>query len=557
MFKNSIIALFFAFSLFILSGCESDFDDNFEQDHLVVVNFTTGSLSNPSLKSTGSEQENKINKIVFFGVDNNGDVVDKITRDNPSLSGVPLTISKRVKSLHAIANPSNDMVTAIPSMNSVSDLTDLAGVFANATEPSSPFLMSGSGSVTGTTANIQFARAVAKVNITPQNGLSITSITVENTPTSVYVFPKSPLSPPTGSRTSYTTSTQLYVTENTVSNPTRFVVAGTYLNRNVSYSIELKHGGNGIDIERNKCYEVGISVKPDWDCDVTVSTSPGWSDVYADNYVVTKPNPYQNSIKILAIGNSYSRDAMGNSSAYLFHLLKQSGIGGGINDSIKVVNAFVPDCTLNMHATYAASSQAVYARQHFNQNGMVSSSGRTLYQLIKEDDWDIITLQQGSALSGFPASYNSDLTYLIDYVNTHATNPNYRLGWHMTWAYVQAFIDLNLPRTVEGYYVNYGTQRLMYEAICSTVQSEIATKAAFDFIIPTGTAIQNARWRSGEVFNSDGTHLNSDGAIVASTMWFKTITGMDITNSLNMPQEHFELLVSSINAAHALPFTSP
>jgi hypothetical protein len=68
----------------------------------------------------------------------------------------------------------------------------------------------------------------------------------------------------------------------------------------------------------------------------------------------------------------------------------------------------------------------------------------------------------------------------------------------------------------------------MYNAITQTVQNKILSNSRFDFIIPSGTAIQNARTVYGDTLNSDGTHLNDRGRFIAAAMWLRQIFDFNV-----------------------------
>ena len=199
----------------------------------------------------------------------------------------------------------------------------------------------------------------------------------------------------------------------------------------------------------------------------------------------------------------------------------------GVTGPIKLVNAYIMAGTLNQHATNARNGTATgLVRQEFSANGKytetpIQTNGSFL-ALIKEEPWDVITLQQGSTSSGVASTYNVDLTDLISYVNNNKTNLNFKFGWHMTWAWA-----------LTGAYNSwspYSGQNDMYTKICSAVQTAIVPKG-FDFIIPTGTAIQNYRGVYGDILNdTDNTHLNNLGHYIATAMWIKTIAGYDFSN---------------------------
>ena len=93
----------------------------------------------------------------------------------------------------------------------------------------------------------------------------------------------------------------------------------------------------------------------------------------------------------------------------------------------------------------------------------------------------------------------------------------------MTWAY--AWENNNSG------FVNFGNdQYVMYEAIVNATKTAVLPVVDFDGIIPSGTAIQNARTGYlGDTFTiEDGYHLNTRGEYVAGMAFVLALTG--ITN---------------------------
>ncbi|MDR1171193.1 MAG: fimbrillin family protein, partial [Bacteroidales bacterium] len=251
VFRKNIIALLFVSGLFIMAGCEFDIEDHPEPERLVTISLTVGSEPASLLKASTASQEEKdiIGDVVFFGVDAKGGYIDTYPF---SIGEQSLTISSRIKTLYAVANPTLDMLAATPSET---DLQNMTVDFTAA--PASSFLMSGSGVVSGSSVSIALVRSVAKIEIKGKKGFKVTGITVENTPDKGYVFPQSPLAVPDGSVPSYTTSdTIFYVAENTrtAAARTQFTVTGTYDGKTASRTITLN-----LDLVRNKHYSISIS----------------------------------------------------------------------------------------------------------------------------------------------------------------------------------------------------------------------------------------------------------------------------------------------------------
>jgi len=222
------------------------------------------------------------------------------------------------------------------------------------------------------------------------------------------------------------------------------------------------------------------------------------------------------TLKILAIGNSFSEDA---TEEYLDDLARAAGI------KLIIGNACISGCELKRHSENAQTDSAHYGYRKIDLEGVRTVTGRrTLYECITDENWDYITLQQHSGLTGKLDSYFPYLSYLIEYVRTHATNPDMQLAFHQTWAYAK---DSKHAR-----FVNYNNnQEEMYRAIVETVNK--ATRAVgIQLIIPAGTAIQNVRYNmKRDDLCRDGYHLDKGiGRYIASCAWFETLLGEVVGN---------------------------
>ena len=259
MFRNSMTMLLFTCSLFIMVGCEHDPEDDPEQDCLVQVSFSTQSLSGSLLKSTGSQEENLISKVILFGVNDQGVVIH--TFQNLTASGAQLTISRKVKTLYAIANPAETMTNAA----NVSDLMNMTVDFTTA--PKSPFVMSCIKEVnisTTTNINLDFVRTVAKINVTGTVDFQITKVVVSNVTSKAYVFSRTPFSVPSSNKSTYTftgSNPSFYIAENSKSSPVQLAVTGIFQGEEDNYNFNLTSGNGNIDIIRNTSYQVNVRVE--------------------------------------------------------------------------------------------------------------------------------------------------------------------------------------------------------------------------------------------------------------------------------------------------------
>lgn len=265
------------------------------------------------------------------------------------------------------------------------------------------------------------------------------------------------------------------------------------------------------------------------------------------------------TLKLLMIGNSFSQDTVN----WLPQIASSLGFQ---SQDIVIGNLVIGGCTLATHYANSQSNAAEYEFTYYQNGVWVDGSKgpkQTMEYGIRFTNWDFISLQQQSGNSGNPDSYNSDLTGLVKYVQSRATNTNMKLVWNMTWAYPSS------SNWFGGLYSN--SQANMYNAIVSTVQAKIVPNEEFRLISPAGTAIQNGRtsyigddYTGDDVnklneWNRDGAHLSVyEGRFMSSLTMFCTLTGYtpdEITyNPTNVDAKEAAVIRESVRNALANPF---
>lgn len=235
------------------------------------------------------------------------------------------------------------------------------------------------------------------------------------------------------------------------------------------------------------------------------------------------PIPATSSLKILAIGNSFSIDA----TKYLWNIAKSAGYG-----EVVIANLFVGGCTLEMHYENLSNDAPAYIYYKTNDMGeWVTTPETTMLTGITDEDWDIITLQQASGSSGISGTYNY-VNNIIRYVKNNRTNENAEIFWHMTWAYQ--------GDSGHGEFAKYdGDQLKMYQGIVDSVQYRILPEKDIAGIIPVGTVIQNLRSSYiGDTLTRDGYHLSCEiGRYAAALTWFTVLTGKPIEDATFVPKK--------------------
>lgn len=227
-------------------------------------------------------------------------------------------------------------------------------------------------------------------------------------------------------------------------------------------------------------------------------------------------------IRILAIGNSFSEDAV---EQYLYELGKEGGV------ELIIGNAYRGGQGFESHWKDVTTGANTFEYRKIVGGVKTNTRGQSLKNIIEDEPWDYITLQQVSQESGMPGTFEPYLTNLINYVKTYAKNKKLKLGYHMTWAYSN--------NSTHGGFANYGRNQLkMYNDICAAVKITMKKHKEFSFVIPSGTAIQNARSsRLGDTMNRDGYHLDYNiGRYIAACTWYETILKKNSLQSKYYPQ---------------------
>ncbi len=269
-------------------------------------------------------------------------------------------------------------------------------------------------------------------------------------------------------------------------------------------------------------------------------------------YKVTKCASYdtQKSIKILSIGHSFSVDVMGT---YLYDMLEQAGY-----EDITLGYLYYPGCSLSRHWEYISTNTNGHERYGKNETGSwVSKSNPYAIDVLRDEDWDIVTLQASPDYVGGENKEYSYIPGITNWIQENALNANVDIKWHMIWAYSEG-CDL------WSYTYHNWDQMTMYNNIIKATQENIVTDDTFSGIIPVGTAVQNARALLGDIFNmpdastggSDGYHLNEKyGDFLGSLTWACYLSGVDahtITErSAGMTEAEFSAIADAVNAALA------
>lgn len=235
--------------------------------------------------------------------------------------------------------------------------------------------------------------------------------------------------------------------------------------------------------------------------------------VSAQDETATDSTTSDGIVRVLAIGNSFSQDAV---EQYLYELAEEAGV------KMIIGNAYRGGQGFHSHWIDVTEQNNTFEYRKV-VNGLRSNTPHmALSQIITDEPWDFITFQQVSQESGLSTSFEPHMSLLIGYTDSLKTNPNVRYGYHMTWAYSHD--------STHGGFANYGSsQEVMYDSICHAVLWAMEQHPELTFMVPCGTAIQNARTTYlGDNMNRDGYHLDLKiGRYTASCTWLEATLGIN------------------------------
>ncbi len=273
-----------------------------------------------------------------------------------------------------------------------------------------------------------------------------------------------------------------------------------------------------------------------------LNTSSGTAFTFAPTHA--KEIKTDSVIKILAIGNSFSEDALEH---YLYGLAKAGG------HQIIIGNLYIGGAELDLHWKNANENKEAYSYRKIGLNGeKVTTTNTSIASALADERWDYISFQQASPKSGLYPTYTTPLPALISYVKENVKNPSTKYVLHQTWAYAQT--------TQHQGFANYGSiQKNMYNAITKTTK-KISKENKMDLLIPSGTAVQNARTSFvGDNLNvADGYHLAVMGKYTSSCTWYEKIFKESVIGNTFHPKElsiyQTDMLQNAAHAAVLKPF---
>lgn len=204
-----------------------------------------------------------------------------------------------------------------------------------------------------------------------------------------------------------------------------------------------------------------------------------------------------NSLKVLAIGNSFTDDG----TAYLQELVTASGID---QSQLCVYFKSYGGASINKWLELTAANYQFGITRRAGKYNMPITVG-TLQSVLAQD-WDVVVIQQVSDSASIWSSFEN-LDEYLKIIRTNCSNPNLCIAYQLPWS--------RNPNMQSQYLKNVECYR------------RASFKNGIDYIIPTGTSIQNARNTSlNDEYGilRDDRHLSYGlGRYIAACTWFEKL----------------------------------
>ena len=216
----------------------------------------------------------------------------------------------------------------------------------------------------------------------------------------------------------------------------------------------------------------------------------------------------KDTLRVLAIGNSFSQDAIEQN---LYSLAAADG------KVLIIGNMYIGGCSLERHYQNSRNNAPDYEYRKIEGGVRNNRRHMTLEKALADEKWDYVSFQQASHFSGKAETYEPFLTDLISYVAARVPADT-KFLFHQTWAYESTSDHYAFPDYDRD-------QQKMYKLIIDC--SKKACKDHKLTVVPAGTAVQNLRGTFlGDHITRDGYHMDLNyGRYLVACTWYEVLFG--------------------------------
>lgn len=260
-----------------------------------------------------------------------------------------------------------------------------------------------------------------------------------------------------------------------------------------------------------------------------------------------KITDFYHSLKILFIGSSFGVDTIN----YV------GDIAHSYNFNIVIGNLYVGASGIKDYITFYESDRKI-SYYKWNLNAIAWENGTsTVKEALSDEAWDFVVIQNGAYQSADESTYwdqDEKGNITKNYVNLFAdiidrcclfSHPV--ICFNMTWAY-SVYHTLSSSQGSKDKWLSFGINQKqrqlgMYTELCRLAQKVLQHCPKVKFVIPSGTAVQNAR----------GTFLRTDTTIQGVVSQSNPETGTPVTTVVPTIEEA-ESMTDLNQAAVDYPF---
>ena len=199
-------------------------------------------------------------------------------------------------------------------------------------------------------------------------------------------------------------------------------------------------------------------------------------------------------IKILGIGNSYTRDSI----RWICKILKELGFRNVIVGHGYIGATSLQDQYESLDENDHLHSSFQYWK-YDNTANATTTNNQTLDSILTDETWDVVIFQQQSDDAGQYSSFVSnefDINDFVSYVKTKINNPNLKIGLNATWSHAEGYSSTKFNEYYDG------DPEIQYNAIQTVIPQVANHMTQCDLIINSGLAVNLGR---------SNTYLNAIG----------------------------------------------
>ena len=218
-------------------------------------------------------------------------------------------------------------------------------------------------------------------------------------------------------------------------------------------------------------------------------------------------------MKILLISNSFGV----NLQTYAKQIAKANGL------DLEIYTLYIGGCSLELHDKNIKENNRAY---ELFVDGETTSIFMSIDEALRLKDWDYISLQQASHLSGDISSYYPYFNNVYTYVRIKC--PFSKIMWHETWAYSgkNPYKYSEVKSWLPTFKFNNDIE--MKKGIDLALE-KITKEFKIDLVIRSGDVVFNAMKVFDDVYDSEGFHLNKLGCYLIGLNLVKTLINNKIS----------------------------